>query len=135
MEYMNASIDRFYQQLHTLDSLTDTQFDRFLCRLTHDVSCCPKDSNDRHCFIQITSALQFLRTLRILHRDVKPQNMLVNRQAVFKLCDFGISRRMRTSQSVVQGSVQGTEAYLPVMIDSVERSITFFVAFGFLSQN
>lgn len=40
--------------------------------------------------------------------------MLVNKQAVFKLCDFGISRHMRVSQSVAVGSVQGTEAYLPV---------------------
>ncbi len=51
---------------------------------------------------------------RILHRDVKPQNMLVNKQSVFKLCDFGISRQMRISQSVADGMVQGTEAYLPV---------------------
>lgn len=51
---------------------------------------------------------------RILHRDVKPQNMLVNKESVFKLCDFGISRSMRASQSIAIGAVQGTEAYLPV---------------------
>ena len=51
---------------------------------------------------------------RILHRDVKPQNMLVNKESVYKLCDFGISRSMRASQSIAFGAVQGTEAYLPV---------------------
>ena len=40
--------------------------------------------------------------------------MLVNRQAVFKLCDFGISRVMSMSRSVLTGSIQGTEAYLAV---------------------
>lgn len=40
--------------------------------------------------------------------------MLVNKEAVFKLCDFGISRQMRVSQSIIVGAVQGTEAYLPV---------------------
>ena len=40
--------------------------------------------------------------------------MLVNKQSVYKLCDFGISRQMRASQSIAVGAVQGTEAYLPV---------------------
>lgn len=42
--------------------------------------------------------------------------MLVNKNAVFKLCDFGISRQMRISQSIAVGAIQGTEAYLPVCI-------------------
>jgi len=45
--------------------------------------------------------------------------MLVNKQSVFKLCDFGISRQMRISQSIAVGSVQGTEAYLPVCIQNL----------------
>jgi serine/threonine protein kinase len=64
----------------------------------------------------MASALHFLKTRRILHRDVKPQNMLVNKQSIFKLCDFGISRQMRISQSIAVGSIQGTEAYLPVCL-------------------
>ena len=40
--------------------------------------------------------------------------MLVNKQSVFKLCDFGISRVMRASQSIAIGPVQGTEVYIPV---------------------
>ena len=40
--------------------------------------------------------------------------MLVNKHSIFKLCDFGISRQMRISQSIGVGAVQGTEAYLPV---------------------
>ncbi|CAF4006868.1 unnamed protein product [Rotaria sp. Silwood1] len=94
---MDASMERFYHTMHSLDSVSYTDLDHVLCRLTHN----------------ITSALHFLKTCRILHRDVKPQNMLVNKQAVFKLCDFGISRQMRLSKSVGIGTVQGTEAYLP----------------------
>jgi serine/threonine-protein kinase len=63
---------------------------------------------------------------RILHRDVKPQNMLVNKQSVFKLCDFGISRQMRISRSIVTGAVQGTEDYLPVCI---EKYILYFKSY------
>lgn len=43
--------------------------------------------------------------------------MLVNKEGVFKLCDFGISRLMRASQSIAIGPVQGTEAYLPVFFN------------------
>ncbi|CAF2472814.1 unnamed protein product [Rotaria sp. Silwood2] len=97
VELMDASMDRFYQTMHSLNNVSYTDLDHVLCRLTHN----------------ITSALHFLKTRRILHRDVKPQNMLVNKQSVFKLCDFGISRQMRVSQSIAVGAVQGTEAYLP----------------------
>ena len=52
----------------------------------------------------------------MLHCDVKPQNMLVNKKSIFKLCDFGISRQLRVSQSIVKGPALGAEAYLPVYV-------------------
>jgi cyclin-dependent kinase len=29
---------------------------------------------------------------RVLHRDLKPQNLLINREGVLKLADFGLAR-------------------------------------------
>jgi hypothetical protein len=34
---MNASLDRFYQTMHSIDKITYTDLDRVLCRLTHNV--------------------------------------------------------------------------------------------------
>ena len=38
---------------------------------------------------QLVSALFYLHSHRILHRDMKPQNILIGKNGVVKLCDFG----------------------------------------------
>lgn len=38
---------------------------------------------------QLISALYYLHSHRILHRDMKPQNILLGKDGVVKLCDFG----------------------------------------------
>ncbi|WFC98736.1 non-specific serine/threonine protein kinase [Malassezia yamatoensis] len=52
----------------------------------------------RQAFQQITAGLQHLHSLSIVHRDIKPQNILVTLQAHNKLrmllSDFGLSKRM-----------------------------------------
>jgi serine/threonine protein kinase len=40
----------------------------------------------------VVSALHYLHTrLRVIHRDVKPSNILISRTGKVKMCDFGIS--------------------------------------------
>ncbi|XP_016144879.1 serine/threonine-protein kinase 36 [Sinocyclocheilus grahami] len=39
---------------------------------------------------QLVSALYYLHSHRILHRDMKPQNILLGKGGVVKLCDFGL---------------------------------------------
>ena len=49
----------------------------------------------------------FLETQGLVHRDVKPANMLINKDAVVKLCDFGMCGDLSDSSIVV-----GTGCYL-----------------------
>lgn len=51
----------------------------------------------------------------IVHRDVKPANMLVNTNGEIKICDFGIAGDL-TTRSESDG-IQGTAAYMPPYSD------------------
>ncbi|KAK6040359.1 kinase domain protein, partial [Cooperia oncophora] len=51
----------------------------------------PKKTVQRFAF-QICQALCFMHQRRVLHRDLKPQNLLVDEKGVIKVADFGLSR-------------------------------------------
>ncbi|XP_056313892.1 serine/threonine-protein kinase 36 isoform X2 [Danio aesculapii] len=60
---------------------------------------------------QLVSALYYLHSHRILHRDMKPQNILLGKGGVVKLCDFGFARAMSVS-TLVLTSIKGTPLYM-----------------------
>ncbi|KAI9542309.1 hypothetical protein NQZ68_020656 [Dissostichus eleginoides] len=69
------------------------------------------ESQVREIACQLVSALYYLHSHRILHRDMKPQNILLGKTGVVKLCDFGFARSMSVS-TLVLTSIKGTPLYM-----------------------
>ncbi|EDW62595.1 dual specificity mitogen-activated protein kinase kinase 6 [Drosophila novamexicana] len=73
MEVMNTSLDKFYPKV-------------FKNQLTMEEPVLGKIA------MSVVSALHYLHAqLKVIHRDVKPSNILINRGGQVKICDFGIS--------------------------------------------
>jgi eukaryotic-like serine/threonine-protein kinase len=60
---------------------------------------------------QLASALQYAHDHRVIHRDVKPENMLVCNDGTIQLSDFGIARISEHTNLLTQHQVAGTPAY------------------------
>lgn len=62
---------------------------------------------------QVVKALNYLySTLKVIHRDVKPSNILMNRRGEVKMCDFGISGYL--VDSVAKTIDAGCKPYMAV---------------------
>ncbi|GAB3492312.1 protein kinase domain-containing protein [Flexivirga lutea] len=65
-----------------------------------------------HLLVQAANALHAAHTKGIVHRDVKPANIVVDDELVAKLTDFGIARALDASSMTRAGEVMGTPQYL-----------------------
>ncbi|TNF27547.1 MAG: serine/threonine protein kinase [Deltaproteobacteria bacterium] len=60
-----------------------------------------------HRFVDVTGT-----ALRIVHRDVSPQNVMVDESGVVRLIDFGIAKYVGVEGSTAAGVVKGKHAYM-----------------------
>ncbi|GJJ06462.1 hypothetical protein Clacol_000654 [Clathrus columnatus] len=104
MEYMDAG---------SLDKLVDGGVEEdVLARITHEV----------------VTGLKFLKdSLQIIHRDVKPTNILVNRRGDVKLCDFGVSGQLEKSLAKTNIGCQSYMAPERIKGESQDNAGTYTV--------
>jgi serine/threonine-protein kinase len=70
----------------------------------------PRDAVD--VLVQACRGLDYAHRNGVVHRDVKPGNLLRSHEGVVKLADFGIAKAAEDSEITKTGSVLGTAAYL-----------------------
>lgn len=63
-------------------------------------------------FTSVTHALQVAHKAGVLHLDIKPENVIINRDGIVKVADFGLSTLMDTSGHGTTGG--GTIGYMPL---------------------
>jgi serine/threonine-protein kinase len=62
--------------------------------------------------LQACAGLAHAHEAGLVHRDVKPGNLLLRRDGTVKIADFGIARAAETTRLTLAGTILGTAAYL-----------------------
>lgn len=63
--------------------------------------------------LQLTDGLAHAHDSYIIHRDIKPQNILILDNGLVKITDFGIAMALNSTQMTQTNSVMGSVHYLP----------------------
>jgi len=110
MELMTSSLEKTYKAVHKI--------------LQQKI---PEDILGKIAFCVI-KALDYLKTnLNIIHRDVKPSNVLLDVEGRIKLCDFGISGQL--VDSIAQTRDAGCQPYMaPERIDPFAERVGYDVS-------
>ena len=75
---------------------------------------------------QIAIGLHHAHTKKVIHRDIKPHNILISREGEVKLTDFGIALRTSEQDEITKtGTIVGTPAYMAPEQFSSKKQVSY----------
>lgn len=101
---VSARDDTDYFVMELIDGITLKQY------MTQRVRLSPKEVI--HFTVQILKGLEHAHAKNIVHRDVKPQNVMILRDGTVKVADFGIARMTESERATLTKDALGSVHYI-----------------------
>ena len=73
----------------------------------------PAEDHIQFILYQVLRGLKYIHSAEVLHRDLKPQNILVNSNLDVRICDFGLARTNQDADGSATGSVVNFIFFFP----------------------
>jgi len=75
---------------------------------------------------KVLKGLNYIHSQNVVHRDVKPENILLSANGVIKICDFGVSRMFCSDRTLDLSTEMGTVWYQApeMLMESTKYDVT-----------
>ncbi len=83
----------------------------------------PAQPPDAIVLYQIADGLDYIHSEKLVHRDIKPDNILVSQTGHMKLSDFGLSKQISIRDTFSMSGIKGTHLWMaPEFYDNIEKA-------------
>ena len=72
-----------------------------------------EEIHKQYILYQAFKALMYMHSAQLVHRDMKPSNLLLNSECLMKVCDFGLARSLISTKGDADPATEGPNTKMP----------------------